>query len=167
MQCVICPPPPLDWDRVNISENLGKAAALPALPLITPLVHVTADFLCNIVVVPVVEILVKAFQIEKNNIFFLLSKCSWWKNSLIIILSIQQNWNFPPRTDSQILFWFLWGRTMISHWKTLVQLTPAPVTQKLRRTVLKKANTEWQEKKIQICCMVRTYTQAFLPPNHL
>ena len=26
-----------DWDRVNLSENLGKAAALPALPLITPL----------------------------------------------------------------------------------------------------------------------------------
>ena len=28
------PPPPLDWDRVNVTENLGKAAALPALPLI-------------------------------------------------------------------------------------------------------------------------------------
>ena len=26
--------PPPDWDRVNVSENLGKAAALPALPLI-------------------------------------------------------------------------------------------------------------------------------------
>ena len=24
-----------DWDRVNVPENLGKAAALPALPLIT------------------------------------------------------------------------------------------------------------------------------------
>ena len=30
-------PPTPGWDRVNISENLGKAAALPALPLITPL----------------------------------------------------------------------------------------------------------------------------------
>ena len=30
------------------------------------------------------------------------------------------------------------------HW-----LTWLPVTQKLRRTVLKKVNTEWQEKKIQ------------------
>ena len=25
------------WDRVNVFENLGKAVALPALPLITPL----------------------------------------------------------------------------------------------------------------------------------
>ena len=25
------------WDRVNVCENLDKAAALPALPLITPL----------------------------------------------------------------------------------------------------------------------------------
>ena len=32
---IICPLP--DSDRVNISENLGKAAALSALPLITPL----------------------------------------------------------------------------------------------------------------------------------
>ena len=32
----ICPPP-LGRDRVNVSENLGKAAALPALPQITPL----------------------------------------------------------------------------------------------------------------------------------
>ena len=31
---IICHP---DWHRVNVSENLGKAAALPALPLITPL----------------------------------------------------------------------------------------------------------------------------------
>jgi hypothetical protein len=30
---IICP----YLDRVNVSENLGKAAALPALPLITPL----------------------------------------------------------------------------------------------------------------------------------
>ena len=28
---------PHGWDSVNASENLGKAAALPALPLITPL----------------------------------------------------------------------------------------------------------------------------------
>ena len=28
---------PPDWDSVNVSENLGKAAALPALPLITHL----------------------------------------------------------------------------------------------------------------------------------
>ena len=27
------PPPPLDWDRVNVSENLAKAAALPAFCL--------------------------------------------------------------------------------------------------------------------------------------
>ena len=30
-------PPSPDWDRVNASENLGNAAALPALPLIAPL----------------------------------------------------------------------------------------------------------------------------------
>ena len=29
--------PSPDWDRVNVSENLSKAAALPALPLIMPL----------------------------------------------------------------------------------------------------------------------------------
>ena len=28
-------PPSPDWDRVNWPENLGKAVALPALPLIT------------------------------------------------------------------------------------------------------------------------------------
>ena len=28
-------PPHPTWDRVNVFENLGKAAALPALPLIT------------------------------------------------------------------------------------------------------------------------------------
>ena len=28
---------PPGWDRVNVSENLGKAAVLPALPLITTL----------------------------------------------------------------------------------------------------------------------------------
>ena len=28
---------PLLIDRVNVSENLGKAAALPVLPLITPM----------------------------------------------------------------------------------------------------------------------------------
>ena len=28
---------PPDWDSVNVSENLGKAAALPLLALITPL----------------------------------------------------------------------------------------------------------------------------------
>ena len=28
---------PPGWERVIVSENLGKAAALPALPLITPL----------------------------------------------------------------------------------------------------------------------------------
>jgi hypothetical protein len=33
---IICPS---GWDRVKISENLGKAAALPALPLITPLTY--------------------------------------------------------------------------------------------------------------------------------
>ena len=27
---------PNDWDRVSVSENLGKAAALPTLPLMTP-----------------------------------------------------------------------------------------------------------------------------------
>ena len=27
-----------DSDRINVSENLGKAAALPALPLITPMI---------------------------------------------------------------------------------------------------------------------------------
>ena len=31
------PSPPPEGDSVNVSENLGKAAALPALPLITPL----------------------------------------------------------------------------------------------------------------------------------
>ena len=36
-------PPPPNWDRVNISENLGKAAALPALPLNTPLIDITPD----------------------------------------------------------------------------------------------------------------------------
>ena len=29
----------IDWDRVKVSDNLGKAAALPALPLITPLTY--------------------------------------------------------------------------------------------------------------------------------
>ena len=30
-------PLPTDRDRINVSENLGKAAALPAFSLITPL----------------------------------------------------------------------------------------------------------------------------------
>ena len=30
---IICPP---SRDRVNVSKNLGKAAALPALPLLSP-----------------------------------------------------------------------------------------------------------------------------------
>ena len=38
---------PSGWDRNNVSENLGKAAALPALPLITPL-H-CAESLCRII----------------------------------------------------------------------------------------------------------------------
>ena len=32
-------PLPPDWDRVNVSETLGKATALPALLLITPQIH--------------------------------------------------------------------------------------------------------------------------------
>ena len=31
---------PPDRDRINISENLGKAAALPALPLITSMTFI-------------------------------------------------------------------------------------------------------------------------------
>ena len=35
-------PPPPDWDRINVSENQGKAAILPTLSLITPLSNYTA-----------------------------------------------------------------------------------------------------------------------------
>ena len=31
------------WDKVNVYENLGMAAALPVLPLNTPLIDITPD----------------------------------------------------------------------------------------------------------------------------
>ena len=42
-------PLPPDWDRINASENQGKAALLPTLPLITHLIKYTAIqlLLCN------------------------------------------------------------------------------------------------------------------------
>ena len=33
-------PPSPGWDRINVSENLGKEAALPALPLIMLLKYI-------------------------------------------------------------------------------------------------------------------------------
>ena len=45
MVSIICPPPP-GRNRVNVSVNLSKAAALPALPLITPLnLHIMYAYL--------------------------------------------------------------------------------------------------------------------------
>ena len=37
---------------------------------------------------------------------------------------------------------------------------------KTEKDHLKKGGTEWQEKKIQTCCIVRIYTYKFLPPSH-
>ncbi len=48
------------------------------------------------------------------------------------------------------------------HW-----LSWLPVTEKLRKSVLSKVNKVWQEKKIQICCMVRYFYKAILPLSHL
>ena len=64
----------------------------------------------------------------------------------------------PPLTENQI-FSFGFCKLEVPHWKILAQLTPSDLKTKLmRRRVLKKVNTEWQEKKIQILLYGENYT---------
>ena len=65
----------------------------------------------------------------------------------------QQNLNFPAQNwESGFCLVFVWKKN---------EFLLSSVTQKLRRTVLKKVNTEWQEKKNQILLIllyVENYT---------
>ena len=47
------------------------------------------------------------------------------------------------------------------HWLCLLS-----VTQILTRTILKKINSEWLEKKIKMCFIVIIYTQEFISQSH-
>ena len=83
---------------------------------------------------------------------------------LCIILNIEQILNFPTQAFVLVFVRKKAEFLIAKHW-----LSWLPVTQKLRRTVLKKINTEWQEKKIQILLFVENYTSVLLilPPSHL
>ena len=82
-------------------------------------------------------------------IFLCLKVARWKKRNKI--------WTFLPKTECQVFVWFLYERKMSSS----LQNTGSADSQwlkKLRRTVLKKVNTEWQEKKNHILLYVENYT---------
>ena len=75
---------------------------------------------------------------------------------------MQQILNFSAQNWESGFFWFLNEKNEVllaKHW-----LRWLPVTQKLRRTVLKNLNTEWQEKKNQILLYVWIILSFTEPP---
>ena len=95
-----------------------------------------------------------------QDFIFIFEKVARWKKRLCVTYS--KIWIFPPRTESQafVLVFVRKKNEFLTakHW-----LSWLSVTQKLRRTVLKKVNTDWQEKRIQILLYVyypyRRYSQ--------